>query len=139
MGRIVGIDFGTRRTGIAVADPLGMFARTLGTFSPDEALAALRRLDADEGITIVVIGWPLTPDGKEGAAVERTAAYARRIEKALPHARIEQMDERFTSAEARELMLQAGVPRQRREKKGRLDAAAAAVILQSYLDSKTGT
>lgn len=134
-GRIVGIDFGTKRTGIAVADPLGLFAQPLGTFNPDEAVNELTRLARDVGIALLVLGWPLDPDGSEGEAVKRTASFERRILKALPGVRIERMDERYTSAEAGELMRRAGVPKRQRGSKERLDAASAAVILQSYLDA----
>jgi putative Holliday junction resolvase len=134
-GRIVGVDFGARRTGIAIADPLGLFAQVLGTFSPEEALNELRRLDEEMGVALVVLGWPLAPDGTEGEAVARTAAFERRIAKAIPGARIERMDERYSSQEAGELMREAGVPKRRRSRKGQIDAASAAVILQSYLDA----
>ena len=138
-GRLVGVDFGTKRTGIALADPLRMFAQAHGTYSPDEALAQLRRIHEAEGIETLVIGWPLLPDGTEGAGTARVEAYVRRLEGALPNVRIELWDERESSIEARELLFRAGVRKQGRREKGRLDAAAAAVILQSFLDSSTGT
>ena len=138
-GRIVGIDFGLKRTGLAVADPLRMFARILGTYSPEESLVVLEQLDKTEGIDLLVLGWPLTPEGDEGAAVDRVRVYERRLRKALPNVPLERWDERNTSIEARELMIEAGVRKKRRSEKGRVDAEAAAVILQSYLDATNGT
>ncbi len=138
-GRIVGIDFGLKRTGLAAADPLRMFARTLGTYSPEESLVVLEKLDKTEGIDLIVLGWPLTPEGEEGAAVDRVRSYERRLRKALPNVSVERWDERNTSIEARELMIEAGVRKKRRSEKGRVDAEAAAVILQSYLDATTGS
>ena len=134
--RIVGIDYGTRRTGLAVTDPLRLFARAHGTFSPDEALEELRRLHAADGVERIILGWPLMPDGTEGASAERVALYERRIRKVLPNVPVVRWDERNTSIEARELMIEAGVPKKRRREKGRVDSAAAAVILQSYLDDE---
>lgn len=138
-GRIVGVDFGARRTGIAVSDPLRLFAHPRGTFSPREALAELQRINATDGIELIVLGWPLAPDGEEGPAVERVRAYEREIRLALPAVTIMRWDERYTSAEAKELLIAAGVPKKRRSEKGRVDAAAAAVILQSYIDSNYST
>lgn len=136
-GRIVGVDYGARRTGVALADPLRMFARPHGTFTPEEALQELLRLDQQEGIAVLVVGWPLTPEGEKGAAVEQVERYVERLQKMLPHVRLERWDERYTSVEARELLVQAGVSKKRRSEKGRVDAAAAAVILQSYLDENS--
>lgn len=98
----------------------------------------LKRIERDEGIEKVVLGLPLTPEGEEGPAVDRVLAYERRLRKTLPNVPVERWDERNTSIEARELMIEAGVPKKRRREKGRLDAEAAAVILQSYLDAMNG-
>jgi putative Holliday junction resolvase len=133
--RVVGVDVGTKRVGIAVADPLQLFAKPHGTFGPDDALDALQVLADEKGIETVVVGWPLTEAGKEGEATEMVQAYAERIEGAL--ASVEEVvrrDERFTSEIAKELLRQAGVSQPGRYDKGRVDAAAAAVILQDYLN-----
>jgi len=132
--RIVGVDVGTKRVGIAVADPLRMFARPHGTFPPDEAMEALQALADAEGIETVVVGWPLTEAGETGDATEMVEAYVERIEAALATVEVVRRDERFTSEIAKDLLRQAGVSQPGRYDKGRVDAAAAAVILQDYLN-----
>jgi putative Holliday junction resolvase len=132
--RAVGIDHGLRRVGLAISDPLGLFAQAYGTFSPSEAVEELRRLEARDGLAALVMGWPLLPDGEEGPATERAAEYGRRLRNAFPGVPLVQQDERYTSQWARQALFEAGVSRKARRKKGRVDAAAAALILQEYLD-----
>lgn len=134
VARIVGIDFGTRRVGIAVADPLRLFAQPLGTHPPDEAAEVLRRLDAEEGIETIVLGWPLEDDGGAGAAVRRVVPFRNRLRKLFPQARTIEWDERDSSRTAVEALVAAGVRKGARRRKGRVDRAAAAIILQQYLD-----
>lgn len=131
--RLVSVDYGTKRVGIARADPLGFFAQPYGTFTPGEALKALRRLAAEEGIATLVIGWPLTEEGEEGAMTELVQAYVNRLEKALPGVQIVKWDERYTSEMARRRIREVG-GRLTRDNRGRIDAAAAAIILQDYLE-----
>ena len=78
--RLVGVDYGARRVGIAVSDPLGLFARPVGTFAPGEALTVIARLHADEGVGTVVVGWPLLDDGSEGRAVDRVRPFLGRLQ-----------------------------------------------------------
>ncbi len=137
--RIVGIDYGTKRVGLAISDPMGWFARPLGTYSPARALDVLRELHQREGIQQIVIGWPLTLEGKEEEATQKVAAYIKRIKKVLPDVPVLRWDERYTSEVARELILQAGLPRKKRREKERVDAVAAAVILQEFLNSRTSS
>ncbi len=133
--RIVGVDVGTKRVGVAVADPLRHFAQTEGTYAPDEALEVLRSLAQDEGIETVVVGWPLTEDGEAGDATDMVQAYVERIKDVIGAADVVREDERYTSEMAKDLLRRAGVSQPGRYDKGRVDAAAAAVILQGYLDS----
>ena len=129
--RIVGVDYGTRRVGIAVADPLRMFARPLGVYGPGEALRVLAELHEREGIEVAVVGWPLLVDGAEGAAVDRVRPFVGRLKKAAPGARVEVQDEHGSSKRALAGLVEAGVPRGRR--RAALDAAAACVILDDWL------
>lgn len=132
--RLAGVDYGTRRVGIALTDPLRMFARPVGTFGPGEALDVLVRLHADEGLEAVVIGWPLLHDGAEGAAVDRVRPFVGRVRKVLPGVRVELQDEHGSSRRAMAGLVEAGASRGRRRQRGVLDAAAACVILQDWLD-----
>ncbi len=135
--RIVAVDYGTKRVGLAVADPLRLFAQPHGAFGPAAAVEALRRIDAQGGgIETIVVGWPVLPDGTEGAATARVQQYANRLRNAFPHVQVVTRDERHTSEMARDAIRAFGVKRRGHPKrdKGRVDAAAAALILQDYLD-----
>lgn len=132
--RIVGVDYGEKRIGLAIADPFRLFAQAFGTFSPQDALAELARMAETEGIEILVIGWPLEKDGAEGPAVDRVKAFIKRLRRVLPDAELVRWDERFSSKRAAQVLVDAGVRKGARRIKGRLDQASAAIILQEYLD-----
>lgn len=134
--RVIGIDFGLARVGIAMADPLRMFATPVGTFAPKPALAKLSEIRDREGIEIIVLGWPIQLDGSEGETVEMVRKFERRLEGALPGVRIVRLDERYTSTIAEKAIRDAGGKRSKRREKGRIDSAAAAVLLQDYLDAR---
>lgn len=134
LSRIAGVDYGSRRVGIAVSDPLRLFARPVGTFSPGDALEELSRL-AQDGVQTVVVGWPLLDDGSEGKAVDRVRPFIGRLTKATG-VEVVLQDERDSSTRAMRDLVEAGVPRGRRREKGTLDAAAACVILQDWLDEQ---
>ncbi len=135
--RCVGVDYGTKRVGIAVSDPLWMFAQPHGTYSPRDALQQLRAIESEDGVAVAIVGWPLLPDGSEGRATEAVSAFIRRLKKAIPTVVIVKWDERYTSEVARDRIREAG-PRSRwKGTKGRVDAAAASIILQEYLDERT--
>jgi len=134
--RIVGVDVGTKRVGLAVSDPLRLFAQAEGTYAPDEALQVLQSMQREEGLDGIVVGWPLTEAGEEGEATEMVAAFVERIEEALGAVDVVRRDERYTSERAKHLLRRAGVSQPGRYDKGRVDAAAAAVILQGYLDAE---
>jgi len=134
--RIVGVDVGTQHVGLAVSDPLRLFAQAEGTHPPDEALEVLATMQQEDGVERIVVGWPLTEAGEEGEATEMVEAYVERIVEALGPVDIVRRDERYTSERAKDLLRRAGVSQPGRYDKGRVDAAAAAVILQGYLDAE---
>ena len=131
--RIVGVDYGRKRVGLAVADPLRLFAQPHGTYSPDEAVAVLRRLHETVGLAVIVVGWPLTLEGEEGEATRFVQPYVNRLRNAFEGVEVVKWDERFTSEMAKQAIREAGRRRGRRQK-GRVDTAAASIILQEYLD-----
>ncbi len=135
--RVVGIDVGTKRVGVAVADPLRLFAQPHGTYAPDEALDVLQTLRDADGIARIVVGWPLTEEGTAEEATEMVEAYVERIREVLGTVEVAREDERYTSEIAKDLLREAGVSQPGRYDKGRVDAAAAAVILQGFLN-RTG-
>jgi putative Holliday junction resolvase len=139
--RLVAVDYGTKRVGIALADPLRMFAQPHGTFTQRGAVEELQRLHAEDGLETIVIGWPLTLQGEEGRATERVQQYINRLRNALPgDVQVVKRDERFTSEMAKDTIRRFGEKRAGHPKddKGRVDAAAAALILQDYLDTAGG-
>ena len=132
--RVIGVDFGRARVGIAVSDPLMLFAQPLGAFSPKNALAQLEQIRGQEGIEKLVLGWPYELDGHEGPAVDAVRSFESRLLKAFPGIEIVRWDERFSSKEATEAIVASGARKSKRREKGVVDAVAAAIILQSYLD-----
>lgn len=131
--RAVGIDYGARRVGVAVTDPLRLFARPVGTYGPGEALRLLSEIP---DVDVFVVGWPILDDGTEGAAVDRIRPFLGRLRKARPDAEFVLQDERDSSRRAMAGLVEAGVPRGKRRDKGTLDAAAACVILQDWLSER---
>ena len=111
-----------------------MFAQPAGAFSPAHALVELEQIDKTEGISKVVLGWPLELDGSEGPAVEAVIGFEKRLRRTLPDVQIVRWDERFSSKEAGQALVASGARKKTRQTKGNIDAMAAAIILQSYLD-----
>ena len=138
--RVLGLDVGERRVGIAISDPTGTVARPLQALvrgSREEDFAAIAALVVEHDIGLVVVGRPLSLDGTEGPQARRVARYAEALAARLP-VRLVSWDERFTTVEAEEILRQSRSKREMRRARtaGELDAVAAAVILQSYLDSE---
>jgi putative Holliday junction resolvase len=130
--RIAGVDYGAKRVGIALSDPLRLFAQPHGT--PGEALTELARIHADMGLEAVVVGWPLDDRGDDARAIARVGPFLGRLRKLLPDVVVDTLDERESSRRAVAALVEAGVRKSARREKGRVDAAAASIILQDYLD-----
>lgn len=133
-GRLIGIDVGTKWVGLARTDLLRMVANPIGTFPPPEAIEKLESLVETEQVEKFVIGWPLTPSGGEGEAIKMVERFITRLKLVLPEIEIAKMDERYTSKEAVAAMIEAGVPKMKRRESDRINQAAAAIILQKYLE-----
>lgn len=132
--RVLALDPGERRVGIAISDPTGTVARPLQTLarkSKEEDFDAIASLVSEHDVGLVVVGQPLSLDGTEGPQARRVARYALALADHLP-VPVVSWDERFTTATAEEILRQN---RKKKKSQGDLDAVAAAVILQSYLDS----
>jgi putative Holliday junction resolvase len=133
--RILGLDYGTRRIGVAVSDPLGLTAGPLDVIDatvPDLD-DRLRNLAEDLGVELIVVGLPIGLDGREGPAAGSARRFAERVAAAtgLP---VEVYDERFSTVTAERVLLEAGMRRERRREAR--DRVAAAVFLQAYLDGR---
>lgn len=133
-GRIIGIDVGTKLTGLARTDLLRTSANPIGTFDNREVFRKLDDLVQKEQVIKFVVGWPLKPDGSEGKATGRVEKFIAKLKNRYPDIKVEKMDERYTSKEAVQAMIDAGVPKMKRREKERIDQAAAAIILQKYLE-----
>jgi putative holliday junction resolvase len=133
MARIVAIDYGKKRTGIAVSDPLQIIATGLTTIPSHELIPFLQEYVATESVERFVIGMPLNLDDSEthGTALAQNAI--ERIKKAFPQIPIVEADERFTSKMAKQAMLDMGMKKNDRQKKENVDLIAATIILQEYM------
>jgi putative Holliday junction resolvase len=134
MSRIVGIDLGARRIGVAVSDALGLTAQphsTLARRGGVRDLEAIGAVVASQGAVAVVLGLPLDPEGAEGVAARSARVFAERL-RAFLSVPVEMVDESFSTVEAEEVLLAADLSRARRRQV--VDRVAAAVILQRWLD-----
>jgi len=142
--RILGIDFGDSRTGIAVSDPLGWTAQGLEVFngSMDKAAGHIARLARQYEASAIVVGYPVNMDGSKGFRAERTDEFIEILKEHIDDgiADIVKWDERLTSAQAARVLKASGVRPTARgvREKGKLDILSAAILLQSYLDSRQG-
>lgn len=135
-GRILAVDYGKRRIGLAVSDETGTLARPLATLEVTDrrtAAEAVAEAVRREGAGAVVLGNPLHMDGRQSPMAEEVGLLARRLAALLPEVPVVLWDERLTSHEAQEILKERG--ERLRGRKGRLDQVAAAVLLQSYLDA----
>ena len=139
MDRIIGIDFGLRRTGIAVSDPLGVFASALDTVDSTKIIEYLEKYSQSQRISSFVVGYPVNMDGTPSEALSGVEAFVKRLQKAFPDIPVTLEDERFTSVLAHRVMIDGGMKASRRRDKAEVDRISAAIILQSYLDRSSGT
>jgi putative Holliday junction resolvase len=136
-GRILGIDFGTRRVGISISDPLHIIAQSLLTLNNDATvLQAICEIVEREGVGLIVVGMPFNLKGEKASKAQEVEKFIDQLEKAVPVS-VLRWDERFTSSLAHDTMVRMGTKRKERlEDKGRIDAMAAAIMLQGFLDSR---
>ena len=136
MGRILSIDYGKKRTGLAVSDPLQLIAGGLATVSTHELFDYLQSYIAREQVERIVIGEPRQPNGQPSENLQRVQQFVNRWRKAVPQIPIEYYDERFTSVLAHQAMLDAGLKKKARQDKALVDEISATIILEDYLRSK---
>lgn len=135
MPRVLAIDLGTKRTGIAVTDPLKMLANPLETIETSALIDFLKAYCAKEEVDTLVLGLPVRLNGMDNEMTPRVMALKLLLQKIFPMLILELIDERFTSKMAMQTMISMGTKKKdRREKAGNLDKMSAAIILQSYLD-----
>lgn len=137
MARILSIDYGKKRTGIAVTDPLQLIAGGLATVSTSELFDWLKAYMAREPVERIVIGEPRQPNGEPSENLQRVQQFVNRWRKAVPDVPIEFFDERFTSVLAHQAMLAGGLKKKARQDKALVDEISATIILEDYLRSKS--
>ena len=137
MGRILAIDYGKKRTGLAVTDPLRIIANGLATIPTSDIFDYLTQYVAKESVDQLVIGKPIQPNGQPSENLARVENFVNRWRKLHPEMPIDYYDERFTSVIAHQVMIAGGVKKKtRREDKGLVDEISATIILQDYMRSK---
>ena len=136
MERLIGIDYGRKRTGLAASDPLGIFASALDTVPSAKIIDYLQKYSQKETITRFVVGYPMNLDGRPAEAAADVDAFLPVLKKAFPGVPVELEDERFTSVLAHRAMIDGGMKYKDRRNKSSVDKISAAIILQGYMDRK---
>ena len=134
MDRIIGIDYGRKRTGVAVSDPLGIFASALDTVQSAKIIDYLKKYAEKENVVKFVVGYPVNMDNTPSEAARDVDAFLSLLKKNFPGVPVETEDERFTSVLAHRAMIDGGMKQKDRRDKASVDRISAAIILQSYLD-----
>ena len=138
MGRILGIDYGTKRIGLAVTDPLQIFASPLNTINTGKFFDFLIDYLKSERVDEFVIGYPVQMNNQPSESVRFVNPFIKKLRKDFPEKTIHLVDERFTSQMALRTMIDGGVKKRERQNKLLVDKISASIILQSFLDSRSG-
>ena len=136
MGRILSIDYGRKRTGIAVTDPLQIIAQGLTTVATAELSAFLKDYVAREKVDLIVVGRPIQPNGQPSENLKRVETFVASLQRLYPEMPLTWWDERFTSVMAHQTMRDAGLGKMKRRDKALVDEISATIILQSYMESR---
>ena len=135
MPKIVPLDYGSKRVGVAISDPENKIAFALKTISTELVLKYIIDLVAAEKTSIIVIGFPVNLDGSLNDISNEINVFINKLNQKIPEIIIEKYDERFTSVIAKKTILNSGIGKQKRQNKSLVDKVSATIILQSYLDS----
>ena len=135
MGRIVALDYGKKRTGIAVSDPLRLIAGGLTTLPSSEIIGFLKQYVADNLVDLFILGDPLQMNYKPSENRERVLKFKKILQQSFPEIEIKMVDERFTSLLAHKAMIHGGLKKKDRQDKALVDELSATIILQSFLET----
>lgn len=138
MGRILGIDYGTKRVGVAVTDPLKIIATGLDTIPTNDIMGFLENYMKKEQVECIVVGEPKTLMNLASSNAPHVNGFIRRLKQKFPEMKIERVDERFTSQIAQRTMLEGGLKKKDRQNKETVDMISAVLILQAYMATHTG-
>ena len=136
MSRILAIDYGKKRSGIAVTDPLQLIAGGLTTVSTPELLSFIKQYVAKESVERILVGLPKQMNNEASENMKRIEPFVHTLRKQIPSVPVEYVDERFTSVLAHRTMLDAGLKKKERQNKALVDEISATIILQSYLETQ---
>lgn len=136
MARIMSIDYGKKRTGIAVTDPLQMIANGLTTVETVNLFQFIGDYLSREAVDSIVVGYPRQSDGSDSENMKRIIPFVNRLRKLYPTINVELFDERFTSILAHRAILESGINRKARQNRELVDKISATIILQDYLTSR---
>lgn len=135
MGRIVAIDYGTKRVGLAVTDELKIIASGLTTVPANEVIAYLKEYTSKNNVEIFVVGEPKNLDNTPAQVAEAVNNFVKHLQRTFKNIPIKRMDERFTSKMAFQTMIDSGLKKKARRNKALVDEISAVIILQSYMES----
>jgi putative holliday junction resolvase len=136
MPRILAIDYGLKRTGLAVTDPLQIIATPLGTVTTHELMDFLKNYAQQEEVEAFVVGLPKQTDNTDSEIAPHVNGFVRRLQIQFPDTPIHRIDERFTSLMAQQTLIAGGMKKKDRQNKANVDKVSAAIILQSYMESR---
>lgn len=136
MARIMALDYGKKRTGIAVSDPLQIIARGLETVDTGELIGYLKKYFKEEEVEKVIIGYPLNFDNSPTHATPLVEKFIGKYQHVFPHIEIIKVDEQLSSKMASQAIAGMGLKKKDREQKGLIDTVAATILLQDYLESR---
>lgn len=134
--RIMAFDYGTKRIGIAVTDPLQIIATALTTIHPNQVIQYIKDYLQKEAVETFVVGMPKQLDGTASQSAMHVKGFMRTLRKNFPTIEAVEVDERFTSKMASATIAQSGLKRSKRQEKGLVDTISAVIILQSYMEGK---
>lgn len=134
--RLMAFDYGTKRIGIAVTDPLQIIATALDTVHPEKIWDFLKNYLQTEQVEVFVVGKPLQTDGTDSESAMHVVGFVRRLQKEYPTIPVVHVDERFTSKIASQTIAQSGMKKSKRRDKGLVDTISATLILQTYMDTQ---
>lgn len=136
MARIIALDIGGKRTGLAETDPLQIIASPRETVATHELLDKLKAILASDAYETIVVGEPLSLDGGDSDNSERVRKWVKKLNQTFPDIPVVLQDERFSSKMAQRSLIDSGVKKKKRREKGELDKVSAALILQDYLSMR---
>ncbi|MDR2087044.1 MAG: Holliday junction resolvase RuvX [Dysgonamonadaceae bacterium] len=135
MGRIIAIDYGKKRTGLAVSDPMKVIAGGLTTVSSPDVIAFIKEYIKKEAVDLILLGEPRQMNYEPSENMQRVEVFKEKLIRAIPSVTVKLVDERFTSSLAHQAMRQGGLKKKDRQNKALVDELSAVILLQSYLET----